>query len=77
MSSDGSRHVRLDPSLYVPSAVQQAADAFGAFLRITSHPQYSDAIVITPLSDDVPASTVDEFLNFSLAASIDVLLAPR
>ena len=77
MSTAHSRYVRLDPSLYLPSAVQQAADAFGSYLRVTSGPPHSNAILIVPLSDDVPAHIVDEFLNFSLAASIDALLRPR
>lgn len=66
--------VRLDRTLYDHAAVDHGTRAFAEWLAIRPGPQSPEHLLIELVAHG--ATAVDEFLNFVLAASIDVRLRP-
>lgn len=65
--------VHLDRSLYPSSAIEQALNAYSGFAAVAIVRQTSDKVVIEIRAESQAA--IDEFLNFALMASLELLLA--
>lgn len=63
--------VRLDPALYLPEAVTAAIQAFATHAAITQD-SFDQALLSITVDGD--ARTVDEFLNYTLVASLELHL---
>ena len=66
-----SRHLKLDPTLYPPSAVQRATVAYADVVAVQHGSATSDWITV----ESTEPEGIDEFLNYLLLASLELHLA--